>query len=198
MRKVCYLGGTIANLSYKDATEHRNKIKAYLAERGWDSLDPMRGKEILSSVSIIEERDAVRLLGVTDAAIIERDYDDLRRADVLIVLSGDKASWGTAFEWSIAHFQMHKPVVVVCAEDAPIRDHPWCKLMCSGFFSTMEAAVDFIDTWLDRGYTLPDELVPPHENATVDDQGFLVRLPRGPDSVTRPRWESYVDMGQGC
>lgn len=153
-RKVAYLGGTIAGLSYEDATSRRNAIKVQLAQCGWDTLDPMRGKEILSSLDVIDEKQATRLLGVTDAAIIERDYDDLRRADVLLVLSGDKPSWGTAFEWSIAHFQMHKPVVVICGANSPARDHPWCKLMCSGFFETVEEAVTFLDTWLDRGYML--------------------------------------------
>ncbi|KKT77678.1 MAG: hypothetical protein UW73_C0014G0001, partial [Microgenomates group bacterium GW2011_GWB1_44_8] len=51
MRRVVYLSGGIANLSYEEATTARNEIKEKLAARGWDSLDPMRGKEILSSLA---------------------------------------------------------------------------------------------------------------------------------------------------
>ena len=153
-RRVAYLSGGIAGLSYEDAISTRNAIKAELAEIGWDSLDPMRAKEVLSSLDTIDERSAKALLGVTDAAIVQRDYDDLRRADILLVLSGDRPSWGTAMEWAIAHFQLHKPVVVICAPDSPTREHPWCKTMTSYFASNIMDAVDFIDRWLDRQYVL--------------------------------------------
>ena len=155
-RKVAYLAGSISGLTYQEATATRNTIKQQLANLGWDSLDPMRGKEILSSLEAIDEQQSIRLLGVTDAAIIERDYDDLRRADVLLILSGDRPSWGTAFEWGIAHFQMRKPVVVICAPDSFTRTHPWCKLMASYFADSVEDAVDFLTHWLHRGYVLGD------------------------------------------
>lgn len=143
MRRVIYLSGTIANLTYEEATSARNQTKELLAARGWDVLDPMRGKEILSTMKVIDEDQAKELLGgVTDAAIVQRDFDDVRRADAIIVLSGDKPSWGTAFEWSMAHFLFQKPVVVVCAANSTTRAHPWCKSMASYFAETVEEAVD--------------------------------------------------------
>lgn len=155
MRRVIYLSGTIANLTYDEATAKRNETTRRLTEKGWDVLDPMRGKEILSTLAIIDETKSKELLGgVTDAAIVQRDYDDVRRADAIIVLSGDKPSWGTAFEWAMAHFLFQKPVVVVASKDSPTRDHPWCKSMSSYFAETVEEAVEFIDRWLDRGYKL--------------------------------------------
>lgn len=159
MRRVVYLSGGIANLSYEEATAARNESKAKLAERGWDSLDPMRGKEILSSLATMDEKKASDMLGVTPTAILQRDYDDVRRADALLVLSGDRASWGTAFEWAIAHFELRKPVVVVCAKDSPTRDHPWCKQMTSYFAETVDEAIEFLDKWFDRGYSLPEEKI---------------------------------------
>ncbi len=157
MRRVVYLSGTIANLTYKEAVEKRNEATKLLLDKGWDVLDPMRGKEILSTLAVLDEKESRKLLGdVNDAAIVQRDFDDVRRSDALIVLSGDKASWGTAFEWAIAEFVFRKPVVVVAAKDSPTRDHPWCKHMASYFAETVEEAIDFLATWFDRGYKLED------------------------------------------
>lgn|SRR3990167_9266858 len=157
MRRVVYLSGNIAGRTYQEATEARNEAKRLLGVRGWDTLDPMRGKEILSTVSVIDEKVSKELLGgITDQAIIQRDFDDVRRSDALLVLSGDRASWGTAFEWSIAHFLYQKPIVVVASLDSPTRDHPWCKSMASYFAPTVEDAVDFLDRWFDRGYVLDE------------------------------------------
>jgi hypothetical protein len=154
MRRVVYLSGGIAGLTYEEATVARNLAKQQLADRGWDSLDPMRGKEILSSLKEIDEKEATRLLGVTPAAIIQRDFDDVRRADAVLVLSGDRASWGTAFEWAIAHFLLHKPIVVVCGRNSPTRYHPWCAQMAAYFAETVDEAIDFLDRWFSRGYVL--------------------------------------------
>lgn len=158
MRRVVYLSGRIANCTYDEATAARNQAKTELLARGWDSLDPMRGKEILSSLRTIDEERASDLLGVTPAAIIQRDFDDVRRADALLVLSGHEPSWGTAFEWCIAHFMMHKPVVVVAPTDTEggraTRAHPWCKTMASYFAETVAEAIDFLDRWFDRGYSM--------------------------------------------
>ncbi len=153
MRRVVYLGGRIANLTYEEATAARNEIKQKLAALGWDTLDPMRGKEILSSLSTMDEKKATELLGVTSTAIRQRDEDDVHRADVLLVLSGNTPSWGTAFEWEMA-YGMKKPIVVICGKDSPTRDHPWCKIMTSYFAETSDEAVEFINKWLDRGYLL--------------------------------------------
>ena len=158
MRRVVYLSGRIANCTYEQATAARNEAKAALAARGWDTLDPMRGKEILSSMKTIDEEQASKLLGVTPTAIIQRDFDDVRRADALIVLSGSEPSWGTAFEWAIAHFLMHKPVVTVAPTSTEggrsTRAHPWCQQMTSYFAETVEEAIEFLDKWFDRGYVL--------------------------------------------
>ena len=155
-RRVVYLSGSIANLTYAQATEARNQTTELLLASGWDVLDPMRGKELLSTMAVIDEKHTREVLGyVNDAAILERDFDDLRRADALMVLSGDTPTWGTAFEWSIAHFLMnYKPTVVVCHEDSPTRDHPWCRSMCSYFAETVEEAVEFLNRWFNRGYKL--------------------------------------------
>ncbi len=178
MRRVVYLSGRIANCTYEEATEARVRARDELARRGWDSLDPMRGKEILSSLATIDEEKASELLGVTPTAIIQRDFDDVRRADALIVLSGDQPSWGTAYEWAIAHFLMHKPVVVVAPTSTTggreTRAHPWCKQMSSYFAETVDEAIEFLDRWFDRGYTLDDRPITHDLSLPVKGSGSVV------------------------
>lgn len=153
MRRVVYLAGGISGLSYEQASSKRTLATELLTARDWDVLDPLRGKEVLSSLDTIDESRAMTLLGTTASAITQRDRDDIRRADVVLVLTGDTPSWGTAFEWEFA-YSLGKPIVVVASEDAPCRVHPWCQVMTSYFAGTVEEAVEFISTWLDRKYRL--------------------------------------------
>jgi len=154
-RRVIYLAGMIGGLSYEEASVNRKQATNLLLERGWDVLDPMRGYEILSTLAVIEEGDKVKSLlgGVTDTAILQRDRDDIRRADLILIESGNKASWGTAFEFEFA-YSLGKPIVVICDKDSPTRNHPWCRTMSSYFAETVDEAVEFIDRWYDRGYQL--------------------------------------------
>lgn len=156
-RRTVYLSGSIGGLSYAEASGPRDYATSLLLKRGWDVLDPMRGYEILSTLETIEEGERVQtLLGVTDTAITQRDRDDIRRSDVLLIFSGDRATWGTAFEWEFA-VALYKPVVVICAPASPTRKHPWCRTMSSYFAANVDEAVEFIDRWLDRGYRLEGE-----------------------------------------
>lgn len=156
-RRIVYLSGSIGGLSYEEAAGPRDYATNLLLKRGWDVLDPMRGYQILSTLDTIEEGEQVQaLLGVTDTAITQRDRDDIRRSNVLLVFSGDRPTWGTAYEWEFAVTTVGIPVVVICAVDSPTRKHPWCRTMSSYFAADVDEAVDFIDRWLDRGYQLGD------------------------------------------
>lgn len=115
-------------------------------------LDPLRGREILSTLEgTMDGPETCALLGVTDAALVQRDEDDVRRADVVLVLTGNHPSWGTAFEWAEAAVMHRKPVVVVGTR---YKEHPWCKHYAGYFAETIEEAVEFLDSFLDRGYRL--------------------------------------------
>ena len=172
-RRIVYLSGSIGGLTYDEAANPRNKAAKLLNAIGWDTLDPMRGYQILSTLDVIKEGEQVQaMLGVTDAAIIQRDTDDVRRSDVLLVFSGDKASWGTGFEWQMA-YDLKKPIVVICSKDSPTRQHPWCRTMASYFAETIEEAVEFIDKWLDRGYQLGSTRV--DVPLTVEPDDYPVR-----------------------
>ena len=152
MRRVVYLSGNLAGRTYAEAKPERDLATKLLLLRGWDVLDPLRGREILSTLTgPMDGPETVALLGTTDAALVQRDEDDVHRADVILVLTGNHASWGTAFEWCEATVLWKKPVVVVGTK---YKDHPWCKHYASYFAETVEEAVHFLDTFLDRGYRL--------------------------------------------
>jgi nucleoside 2-deoxyribosyltransferase len=171
MRRTVYLAGAISGLSFKAASASRERAAERLVQAGWDVLDPLRGKEILSTLSSIDEGEACRLLNVTPYAIVSRDRDDIRRADVVLILSADTPSYGTLFEWEFA-YNCGKPIVVVASRD-DVKNHPWCQLMTTYFAKDVDDAVDFIIRWLDRGYRLPEE----HELAWmagyIDGSSFL-------------------------
>jgi len=152
MRRTVYLSGTLSGRMYSAAAKERHQATILLLERGWDVLDPLRGRQILSTLTDpMDGPETTRLLGVTEAALVQRDEDDIARCDVLLVLTGNHASWGTAFEWMLAARAYHKPVVVVGTRS---KDHPWCKHYAGYFAETIEEAVEFLDTFLDRGYRL--------------------------------------------
>lgn len=155
MRRVVYLSGALAGHTYQQAKTDHDKAASLLLARGWDILDPLRGREILSTLQQpMDGPETVALLGVTDAALIQRDEDDVHRADVVLILTGDYPSWGTAMEWAEAAILYHKPVVVVGTK---YKDHPWCKHYASYFAETVEDAINFLDSFLDRGYRLAEE-----------------------------------------
>lgn len=144
MRKVVYLSGRIADLTYEEATKRRNRLRKLLEERGWQVLDPMEGKEILSSVKKIKEEEACELLGVEDSAIIQRDLQDIHAASVILICSGNDPSWGTGMEWGFSAIALQKPVVVIGLKH---RDHPWCSHFASYFAKTEREAVAFMEEW---------------------------------------------------
>lgn len=156
-RRVVYLSGQIGGLTFEAASAGRDKAADLLHRAKWDTLDPMRGYQILSTLddAPIQDNDTKRLLGVTDQAILQRDEDDIRRSDVILIFTGDTPTWGTAFEWQMA-YSLKKPIVVIASLNARAREHPWCRSMASYFAESIEEAVRFITEWLDRGYSLDD------------------------------------------
>jgi nucleoside 2-deoxyribosyltransferase len=152
MRRVVYLSGNLSGRMFSAAAKERHAATLLLLERGWDVLDPLRGREILSTLATpMDGPEQERLLGATATALVQRDEDDIARADVVMILTGNHPSWGTAFEWYLAARVLHKPVVVVGTRH---KDHPWCKHYAGYFAETIEEAVEFLDSFLDRGYRL--------------------------------------------
>lgn len=117
--KTIYLAGNITGESYEEATLWRRQVTELIGDRAV-VLDPMRGKENLSSLTVIGPSD-----GDTEA-IFHRDLEDVKSSDILLAyLSGP--SIGTLFELGYA-YALGKHVIV-CLE-GPMRrysQHPFLK-----------------------------------------------------------------------
>ena len=150
-RRIVYLSGRMDGLSYEAASLARDRATELLLAAGWDVLNPMRGVSPATAVigdSTLVERE------LTDRAIIDRDQDDIRRANVLLYLTADDLSWGSMFEVAYAASPAASTPVVAVATNTP--GSPWARFHVSKFCPTVDAAVAFIIDYYDRGYQLDD------------------------------------------
>lgn len=121
MRTV-YLAGGITGLNYGETTTWRDEAKQKLYHKNLEGLSPMRGKEFLASEEKIRQT-YVDVLQGSPAWINTRDYNDVRRADALLVnfLGATKVSIGTVLEIGFAK-ALNKPIVVVM-EKGNVHEH---------------------------------------------------------------------------
>jgi hypothetical protein len=131
-------------LSYEAASVLRNRATELLTAAGWEVLNPMRG--VSSSTTIIGDSTLVER-ELTDRAIIDRDHDDIRRANVLLYLTADNLSWGSMFEVAYAASPAASTPVVAVASTIPAS--PWARFHVSKFCPTVEEAVAFIIDYYD-------------------------------------------------
>lgn len=126
---IVYLAGPIAGRSGVHATVWREYAATYLAQFGIRSLSPMRGKSALRSAARIStDFHDYKDLGhfYTAKGIMTRDFNDVKRADVLLVnlLGAASISIGTVMELAWA-FQLQKPAVVAMEPEGNPHDrHP--------------------------------------------------------------------------
>ena len=106
-----YLAGRIANLSYDEAMASREVIIEKLYAVGIKCRTPMRGKQHLAGTEKITA-DAFKD-GLTIQEVIQRDISDVEKVNVVLVLTGDDASWGTAGEFYYATWISHTPTLVI-------------------------------------------------------------------------------------
>lgn len=150
-RRVVYLSGRIDHLLVSEARLRREEAKTILIPAGWDVLDPMRGKEEAVAPGELLDAEAVARMGLAPRALIDRDLDDIRRANIVLYLTADDLSWGSLFEVAYASMVAHTPVVAVGHSDSP-----WARHFISHFADTVAEACEFIIRYFERGYRLED------------------------------------------
>lgn len=129
-KPIVYLAGGIAGLPYAGATSWRHEVAAYLHPE-IATLSPMRWKNALEHsdngmISTDFREYAHNGPFYTAQGIMERDYNDVRRADLLLVnlLGANSFSIGTCMELAWA-YAMQKPVVVAIEKEGnPHMKHP--------------------------------------------------------------------------
>ena len=105
-----YLSGRLENRTYEECLAERNKARELLEERGIKVINPLRGKDYLEGKTISRfEKPG----GMDIAEIIARDKYDLKRSDLLLILTGDEVSDGTWLEFGYAKYKLEIPVVMI-------------------------------------------------------------------------------------
>ena len=106
-----YLAGNIEGLSYKTVTEWRREAAFELSKYSIDVFDPMRGKEFLEGLDVINTRKYCNHLPAT--FILERDKQDIYESHALLVnfeYFHKMPSIGTTMELGMAMMSNFKPI----------------------------------------------------------------------------------------
>lgn len=144
-----YLSGPITHNSYDQATSWRDSFADALRVHGHIPLDPMRGKSFLSNQDdIAEERyQGKERPHLSDKALMLRDFNDVRAADVVLVNllpEGEKGmSRGTAYELAWAYAEQ-KLTVIVQDPASPLA-HPFIRETGVIFGNLVEALAYILD-----------------------------------------------------
>lgn len=115
MQKELYLAGPISGFDLDDANEWRHQVARAMRNTYIECLSPMRAKTATHAIDKIDDSDLAAVH--TTAAINVRDYNDVKRADALLVnlLNAKQISIGTVMEIAWAREQQ-KPVILVMEE----------------------------------------------------------------------------------
>lgn len=162
-RPLVYLAGAIAGIPGTDAVEWRWSAAKLLEGHDIEALDPMRHKNALYRPERIstDYRDyADRGPFYTSRGIMARDFNDVKRADALLVnlLGLTKPSLGTCMELAWA-YALQKPAVVVMEREGDVTNgfqnnphdlHPMLHEAMPFRVETLEEGVDVVATVLNR------------------------------------------------
>jgi nucleoside 2-deoxyribosyltransferase len=161
---LVYLAGPITGLSFEGCVEWREWFIDQLPKE-IVGLSPMRGKDYLEHEQDLK-MDYAHIVLSSGRGITARDYNDCRRADLIVanMLGAKKVSIGTVMEiaWAKA---FNVPVVLVMEPKGNPHDHAMLT-ECVGFRTpTLEEAL-----WLTKVILLPA----PHRKPYTP-QGSLTR-----------------------
>jgi len=132
-----YLSGPISGLTFGECTDWRE----YVAARLPGSVSPLRGKEFLKSVGVINQSYENHPFA-TAKGITTRDRNDVRTCDLMLVnlLGATKITIGTMIEigWADA---FRKPIVLVMEEDN-LHSHPILNTCCGFICRTLDEGIE--------------------------------------------------------
>lgn len=126
--KSVYLAGPIDGLTYNGATNWRDRAELNLDLYGIKALSPMRAKQYLASVPVLDNSDK----GWNDnplstsRGIMTRDHFDATRCDVMLVnlMGAPKVSMGTVMEMGWAYERRTPVVCMIEADGSNLHEHP--------------------------------------------------------------------------
>ena len=154
-KPLVYLAGGIAGLPGTKAALWRIDAALALADRGIETLDPMRHKQRLAGAARIstDYRDFADLGPFfTTHGIMARDFNDVKHCDALLVnlLGLTRPSLGTVMELGWA-YAMQKPAVAVMEVEGNPHDlHPMLHEAMPFRVETLAEGIDVVATVLNR------------------------------------------------
>ena len=128
MHKKVYLAGPIGGLTYDGAQAWRNAISNLLDEKSDGRIKgytPLRGKEALGVWGILTTGPYAWVSNLaTSKAIMARDYNDCRTADLIIAdLTHQKVSIGTVMEIAFAYAHRVPVIGILVQNGSPMSNH---------------------------------------------------------------------------
>jgi hypothetical protein len=138
-----YLAGSIQGLSYEESQKERKELSDKLSRINIACRNPLRGKkDIVGNIKHISDVSYYDKCSMRE--LVQRDLQDIEQCSAVVVLTGDKASWGSAMEFAYACFIAEKPTLVIC-KDKNISG--WLKYYATKIVSSIEEAVDVLEDW---------------------------------------------------
>lgn len=145
-----YLAGPISGCTFEECTAWRNDLTSRFAALGVECYSPMRAKDYLSALPVIQG--SYPELGplATARGIMTRDSWDCHRADVVVfnLLNAPRVSVGTVMELAWA-WKAHIPTVVIM-ESGNCHEHPMVDEATSYRVGTVEEAYNILRAVLNR------------------------------------------------
>jgi len=125
MKPSVYLAGPISGSTYDEANDWRESIIDILAGWGINGLNPLRNKQHLSKLGVLEDKYEKSHPLSTPRGIVGRDRMDATNCNVLLVyfpLGTDRISIGTCIEFGWANANQI-PIVVVDESTDKLHNH---------------------------------------------------------------------------
>lgn len=134
-----YLAGAMGGRMGDEVLRERFVATSLLEEADIEVYDPAANENV-DPHKIID----LKLDYLTMKSYVAKDEYAIRCSDVLLVLTGDKSSEGTAWEMGLAHFALGIPVIVVSPKRAAGELMGFTNIKADAIFRTIEEAVSFI------------------------------------------------------
>ncbi len=134
-----YLAGAMGGRMGSEVLEERYHATQLLEAADIEVYDPAANEDVYAG-KIID----LRLDYITMKNYVAKDEFAIRNSHVLLVLTGDRSSEGTAWEMGFAHYEVGIPVVLVAPRRVAGELMGFSNIKADAIFATVEEAVDFI------------------------------------------------------
>lgn len=149
---IVYISGSMEGRPYSSVKKERDRATRMLTVAGFAVCDPLRHKDTHP-----DEKHRAMNLAKTKfeiTQIIDRDENDIKSCNAVLILTGDKPTSGTWFEFAMATYQCHIPVVVIAPKlrkrmdkEAGGKAFEWTSGKATKVVSNLSEAIDILQ-WL--------------------------------------------------